>query len=296
LVIIVVCFSARSAHAGAWTQDQWHFYLQLSSSFSFADKRFNIHGDQVPILVTMNHQGLANNPKPSNFQQLLEDFYFELGVFPRVTFFGDFLFMNSQRQDNPGGDVHYYANGVGDLLLGLRLGVLQVPFLLSIEARVWTPTGDVSALPPLGQGDIREELRAVATKALDRIPLYFDLEFGFTYRGNASFNNQLLGPTVVSYQPEIVAHGEIGATLIRYSYDRLILTAALEHRQSTSLPVNEPTALTIIPPRSLFTTVSGSLLVYFFRNMGVNLRFSQAVAGRLLPSMTTVGAGLFGTY
>jgi hypothetical protein len=303
LTLAGVLATGGRAHAGAWTRDQWGFYLQLSTSFSDAEKAFDASGKRQQIGVQAINGATTGMPNPSNFQQLLTDAYLELGILPRVTFFGDFQIYNSERQKNGhtalypnGGNIDYSAGGVGDLLLGLRVGLLQGPLAIALESRLTLPTGDANQIIPLGQGDTRAELRFVTSKAFERLPIFVDFEFGLTLRGNADLKNTLFpaGKTV-NYSPEFVIHGEAGATLVRWKYDRVILVAVVEHRQSTAKPVADMFN-TIIPAASSFTTVGGNLLVYVIRNAGVNLRFSQAVAGALLPSVTSFGAGLFATY
>jgi hypothetical protein len=260
-----------------------------------ADQRFDNNGKLVPLRVRKDTESIVPNPMASHYEQLLSDLYFEVGAFERVTVFGDFLFLNSQRMKNEGGDINYHQDGVGDLLLGARFGILQVPFALALEGRVTVPFGDVNGIIPLGPGDTRSELRLAASKMFERVPIYVDGEFGFTLRGTAVPKN-LLGEAPVHYENEIFVHAEVGGSLVRWKYDRVILSLNVEHRQSVHLPDMDVAATTIFPAKSSLTTVGGTLLVYFIRNLGATLRINQVVASRLLPSITTYGAGLFGTY
>ena len=74
-------------------------------AFSDASNRFDVDGNSVPIQVRKFSNDIATNV--SNFQQLLTDFYFEYGLLDRLTVFGDFPFLTSMRQLNPGGDITY---------------------------------------------------------------------------------------------------------------------------------------------------------------------------------------------
>jgi hypothetical protein len=307
LLLASVCALAPArARAAAWTQDPWHFYLQLGMAFSSADRVYDINGGKQNILVRKDSPGTITNPNPSNFQQLLSDFYWELGVLPRVTFFGDFLFLNSERQQNQGGNIPYTANGLGDLMLGLRFGALVQPFALALETRLWIPTGDQNANIPLGSGDTREELRVVASKSFDRVPIYIDFEFAFTMRGHTVLSNKLslqADGSATNYSPEVAMHGEIGGTLVRWKYDRVVLSVMADYRASTELygsdfpmATKPPAFFTIIPETARMTTVGAVLLVYLIRNLGVSVRFSDMVDGARVPALMTFGGAVFGTY
>src|SRR6185369_13089961 len=106
--------------------------------------------------------------------------YFEYGLLDRLTLFGNFQFLSSNRQLNPGGDISYSSNNVGDLLLGTRFNLIQNPFVFSLEARITVPTGDQNAVIPTGTGDLRTELRLVFAKGFEPIvPLILEGEIGY---------------------------------------------------------------------------------------------------------------------
>jgi hypothetical protein len=303
-VVAVLSFVAYSApaHAAGWTRDPGHFYLQLGSSFAFATDRYLADGSTGAITVPKfaNNAAAANN---SNFQQLLSDLYFELGTLPRLTLFGDIPFM-SERQQNPGGDVTYSSNYLGDMMFGARFGVLLEPFVFSVEARLGIPTGDPKLNIPTGSGDFREELRLVASKSFDdlAIPLYFDAEFGYMARGAGRVHDPLSAAadktSLVNFAPEIVVHGELGAHLFRCAHqERVIVSVGIDYRGSTTkLDTMGAAFLAIYPSSGEYTTFSASAMVFVWHGIGFMARYAHTLEGLNLPVLTTVGGALFASY
>ena len=287
---------SSSAFAGAWTQPQFHFYLQLGTAFTDASQAYDFNGKLIPVQV----RPVPNSDFPvrSNFQQLLSDLYFEYGVFNRVTVFAD-LPITSMRQHNPGGTINYSVTGVADIQVGLRAGLLVDPVAIALEARMTAPAGDPNAVIPTGSGDFRGELRLAVAKAFERVPIYVDFEFGFTLRGSTLFKNPdpSLPSMVTNYAPEIAVHGEVGGVLVRWkNVDRLMLTLMTDYRGSTSRESGASGLFNLIPNNSELTTVGINLAWRFYRWFGIMGRFTQAVQGKRLPQITTGGAALFVSY
>ena len=91
-------------------------------------------------------------------------------------------------------------------------------------------------------------------------------------------------------------HGEIGGTLVRWKgQDRLVLALNVEHRQSTEIDAKSVFS-TIIAESSRQTWIGVNGLVYFTRNVGVNLSFRRALEVINLPYLTSVSGAIFGTY
>jgi hypothetical protein len=257
----------------------------------------------------------------SNYQQWLSDLYFELGLFDRVTLLGDIPFV-SAREQNAGGNIEYSANSLGDSWFGARIGVLRDPLAVAFETRLMVPTGNPRAVVPTGTGDFRGELRLIASKALQVLPIYFDWEFGFTLRGGANVNSAALqdtmdpktllpisdpqcandpnckvGVTVVNYSPEIVMHGEVGAALVRWQgANRVMLIAMVDYRGSTTHSKTGDFSFTLVPNDSELTTIGANLMWFVYHGIGISARFVQSVEGRRLPHFTTVGGTLFVAY
>ena len=294
LGLALLTLSSR-AEAGAYTWEPGHFYLQLSTSFSWANDKYDDNGNKSSIKVLKNNFGSTSNK--SDYQQLLSDLYWEVGIFKRVTFFGDFPFLSSARQHNDGGNITYAASGISDILTALRFGILEQPFALALETRLTFASGNANRIIPTGQGDTRGEIRLVATKQLTQIPIYFDFEFGFTFRGHANFTSPINGPTSVDYAPEMAIHGEVGGTVVRWKgMDRLLLVLSADWRQSTTNPADTLTFFSVTPAASQQVWVNGSAMAYIIRNLGVNFRYGGMVAGERLPVLQTVGGGIFGTW
>lgn len=318
LVAAAVCgLFERSARASAWTWEPWHFYMQLGTSYSSASneriKYFDISANRnITIdrrIIVAKYAGDATKFNSSNFQQLLSDFYFELGTLRWLTLFGDIPFLSSNRQDNKLGTLSYHSANVGDIMVGLRASAMTKPIALAVEARFTFPSGVTNSpqsaskdvIIPTGQGDYRQELRAVASKGFDKVPIYIDAELGFTLRGHVLLQNQITGfgknnGIDTHYKPEFVVHGEIGGTVVRWrGVDRLVLALNVEHRQSTEIDAKSVFS-TIIAESSRQTWIGVNGIVYFTRNFGVNLSFRRALEVINLPYLTSVGGALFGTY
>jgi hypothetical protein len=308
-VALVLCLAGvpSIAHAGAWTKDQYHFYLQVGTSFTFASERYDEDGKQIPIVA----RKFTANPfavQSSNFQQLLTDLYFEYGLLDRLTVFGDFPFLSSMRQMNPGGDIKYSVNYIGDLMLGLRVKLVEAPLIFSLETRFTFPTGDPNKVIPTGNGDFRGELRALGAKTWTWgiLTLALDGEFGFTERGNAQVVNPLLAggmKQTINYAPELSAHGE-AALVVRFEVrGRLTFDAAADYRGSTTrTDTDDPSAaFTLIPANSSLTTVTGTILWSFWRfqkehEIGIAAHYTQAVTGSRLPALKQAGGAVYIDY
>jgi hypothetical protein len=245
-VLAVIGWSAVAAAAG-WTRDPGHFYLQLGTSFSSADNRYDTDGKVLPITVPK----LSTDPtmiNVSNYEQLLTDLYFEVGALKRLTLIGD-LGVVSNRALNPGGDIDYSGNTMNDLWLGARVGIFNGdPLAAAIELRLTFPTGDSKRPLPTGSGDFHGELRAVISKSFKRVPIWFDVEMGFVLRGAGHLYNPLSSAadhtSLVNFAPQISLHGEIGVVLLRWlQSDRLLLVAGVDYLGSTTK--SEQSELTI---------------------------------------------------
>jgi len=290
---------AARAEAAAWTRDPGHFYLQLGTSFSYGSERFLNDASTAPIVVPK----LSSDPSTlnqSNYQQLLSDLYFEIGAVKRLTVFGT-LGVVSARELNPGGDLTYSTTSVNDLLLGVRGGVLLEPVAISLEARLGFPTGNSKRLLPTSSGDFRGELRLVLSKAFERVPIYFDLEFGFMLRGGGHvFDLTSSAPdhtTLVNFSPQLTLHGEIGASLIKWQgATRLLLAFSADYVGSTQQDATTEASLNLYPANSEVTSINVTLMGFFYKGFGGLLRFSQFLEGREQPKLTTFGGALFATW
>jgi hypothetical protein len=298
LVALATIGHMGSARAGGWTLPPGHFYLQLGTAFTYSSDRYTNAGDTVPITV----QKLSNDPSTmnvSNYQQLLTDLYFEVGVFKRITAFGDLPFI-SARQQNPGGDLVYSTNKFSDIPVGLRGGLLLDPVAIAVEARLTFPSGDSRSPLPTGSGDFRGELRLVMSKAFRRLPIYLDFEMGILLRGSGRVYDPLSTASdhtsLVNFAPQLTLHGEVGGTLVRWrGADRLLLVVGLDYVGSTSRTETTLGALSLYPENSELTTINFTVMGFVWRGLGVLFRATRSVEGLRLPEITTFGGALIAT-
>jgi hypothetical protein len=292
---------SSSAGAAGWTRDQGHFYLQLGTAFSYADQRYSNTGELGPILVPK----LKIDPSTtslSNYQQLLTDLYFEVGVLPRLTVIGDLPFV-SARQLNPGGDITYSANNFGDMTLGMRVGLLLRPIAVAAEARLGFPTGAAKQFLPTGSGDFRGELRLAVSRNFYQllIPIYFDVEFGFMMRGAGRVYDPVSASpdhtSLINFAPEIYVRGEVGAIFFaKRTLGRTVLALAADYRGSTTKADTTAALVALYPENGEYTTINLSVMVYLWRGLGVTARFARNVEGLRLPQLTTFGGAIFAEF
>ena len=300
LVVLALVLWTSSARAGAWTKEPGHFYLQLGTAFTTADSWFSNTGDIARITVkkfSPRGNRLSSN---SNYQQLLTDVYFEVGVLDRLTVFGDVPYV-SARQENPGGDVQYSSNSLGDTLVGARLGLLTAPIAVAVETRLGLPTGDSRSIIPTGSGDLRGEMRLAFGKAWSSLPLYFDLEFGLMFRGAARVRDQFAadgsGVSLANYAPELAIHGELGGALLRLAnQNKVSLIVFFDYRGSTQKSTDTSAAFSVLPENSELTTVGAALAIHLYSWCSALLRYTQAVEGLRLPQLSVFGAALVAQY
>lgn len=306
IALALACgLSSSTARAGAWTEDAEHFYIQLGSAFTFANSRFDLHGNSQSILVKRNAaDSRVATKNVSNFQQLYSDLYIEYGLLDRLTLFSDVAYTSARQKNdtdqmgasNPG-DIQYSSSGIGDTMVGARIGLVKDPFAAAIEARLTLPTADSQTIIPNGPGDLRSELRLAAGKTLPWLPITIDGEFGFTFRGTGVLNDpsKMNGTLSVDFAPELVLHGDVTAALVRWQgANRLLLTFAVDYRTSTKHTFDAQEAFqTIAPEDSEYTTIGGALTWFVYHGIGILGRVTYAVEGKRLPQGTTVGGALF---
>jgi hypothetical protein len=305
LATLLVAWPVGKARGGPWTKEEQHYYLQLGTAFTWADRWYDPRGNDAPISVRKNNEDkLLLNSTGTNFQQLLTNFYFEYGLLSRFTVFGDIPFLTSMRQKNPGGDRKYSVNGVGDITLGGRFALVTDPFALALELRLGLPTGDTDENIPTGSGDVRGEARVAVGKiwTFGMPSLALSGEMGFMFRGNTEIKSDLggsLGYVQTSYAPELVLRSELDLIIPfhRLGLHQLIPNVVFDYRGSISrLP--DPTTMaantfSVIPENSRLLTVTGSVMWYVYYGFGATFRYTQALSGARLPTTSTVGGALF---
>ena len=316
LAVLALLGSATAAHAGAWTREPYHVFAQIGLGFTFntdsisncgttsgvtvsCGTTFDANGNRVPQKVRQNKE--STGTVGSNYQQMLTDVYVEYGLWKRLTIFTDIPLV-SMRETNPGGNITY-SNGanIGDILVGLRGGILVDPIAIAIEVRMTAPSGKVNDVIPTGSGAFSGELRLAIGKAFQRLPIWIDFEMGFILRGTADllvdrFNGD--GTTApLGYSPQLTIHGEVGGSLIRWKrLDRLIFMINADYTMSVERDSGTDASFTLAPRTPEFATVGAALMGFLYKGLGVSARFSQAVEGRFVPFATNIGAAVFYNY
>jgi hypothetical protein len=303
LVLAIVCVQAiglHEAHAGAWNRAQWGYYLQLGTSFttSIDGQRFTGTGDKTDILVSRSGTSTIDT-QASNFQQLLTDLYFEVGLLPRFTLIGDLTFV-SARQRNPGAPAEYKNHGIGDLMFGGRIQILQKPVAFAFEGRLYVPTGDTIGLIPLGSGDYRGDMRLALGKSWSdiKVPVYGMIEVGTMLRGTATVRDVTRVGTDrsdVTYAPEVFFHTEFGLTVLKTkNTDRLLVIGMLDYRSSTRR--RDVEAFSLTPATQEILSYGGTVMAFLWRGLGLSVRATHVPLGRNTLNTVTVAGAVFASF
>ncbi len=311
-VVAAQLLCSSRAEAGAWNKPQWGYFLQIGTSFNTTVgdvARFNGSGNRTGVVVGKFYgnprEGHTVGSNTSNYQSLNTDLYWEIALLKRLSLFGDIAFVsqrqsNSKNQSNTGGDIEYASRGIGDMLLGARVAILENPVAFALEARLFVPLGDTKTIIPLGTGDFRGELRLALGKAWSRlkVPVFVEAEVGVMFRGTGTVRGFDVGNNyedLVHYAPEIVVHGEVGVVAVRVKQtDRLILSLSVDYRGSTRR--SEEPSFTLTPETQEITTVNLSALIFIWKGLGLSLRGSQVAEGRRTLLMTSVFGGVFASF
>lgn len=200
-VLATMLGAPPAASAGAWTQPRGRSYLELRSSYLSTDGERDFRGKSVPLFV--DRAGFTDG----RYRQADLRLYAEYGLTGRVTLVGKLPLraVTSERTELGGVyfdrvDVENSTNGLGDLGLGARLGVIRAPVVVSVETGLKIPAGYDARPdddgPPLGNGEVDADVRLLVGAGLGRLA-YATGGAGYRRRGGV-------------YHDEILYEGEIG--------------------------------------------------------------------------------------
>lgn len=191
----------------AWTQKQGAGYFKLSQSAIRADQFFNPDGDLIDITTTSVYSTV---------------FYGEYGLNDRFTaLINAPLFVRSTINNLestvdgaviPGDEF----NGLGDIQLGLKYGILQNgPIVLAASAQLKLPSGENvggnSELLQAGDGAWGALGMLHMSHSFYPKPFYASLSVGYQWRGTADLDYSS-GLINVDYDDAFVWSGELGWT------------------------------------------------------------------------------------
>jgi hypothetical protein len=172
-----------SAWAGAWCMKEGSVYSKLSYNYYFTVDTFDDDGHK------------HRNPNGSNFRDENITWYNEYGLFDNFTLFASVpykMLYSKVRSIEPVGDAKRLKrtsdryDGLGDVDLGVRYGLLKDPVVLSLQFLTkvaWFYDGDEDVPPGNNQNDY--ELKMLLGKSLWPFPGYCGLELGYRWRTSA---------------------------------------------------------------------------------------------------------------
>ena len=174
-VITVLCLPV-AAQGGAWCQPKGGLYLKISDNHYSTVYTFDEHGDK--------HRNLYG----SNFNDHNITFYGEYGVLENLTLSSTVAYkdLRSSIRSYVEGKVqhkHYTYKGLGDLEIGIKYGIIQKPFVLSLQGMVktaWFYDSTEEVTPGNNQNDY--SLKLLLGKSLWPFPGYCGLELGYLWR------------------------------------------------------------------------------------------------------------------
>jgi hypothetical protein len=170
LPLAAVALGPASSIAGAWLPGQGDFYSEIRATYFSADTYRNADGDRVPLGGVAEQRELVS--------------YSEFGWWKRGTFVIAIPATSITLRDDSG-VFERTETGLSDLLLGMRVGLLDGPAALSIEADWKAPLGyDRRLTPRLGDGqqDLSGLLQFGAS--LEPVNAFIDLAGGYRYRAD----------------------------------------------------------------------------------------------------------------
>lgn len=188
-VVLFVTAGNSKIYAGAWPQKKHGIHLKLSSSYFHTTKEFNHEGDRLDIFQERIIY------EDTSFREFAIRAYAEYGLTDRLTLIGKLPFkvLRSKRTELIGGGAlariaTLYTNGVGDLTVLGKYGLVNGPWALSLQGGFKIPLG-YEELPaddgsPLGTGDFDLEGHLLLGKSLYPLPAYLTTRIGYRWRSD----------------------------------------------------------------------------------------------------------------
>jgi len=183
MIAVFVCAAASSAWAGAWCMKEEALYSKLSYNYYFTVDTFDDDGHK------------HRNPNGSSFRDENITWYNEYGLLDNFTLFASVpykMLYSRFKSIEKAGDAKRLKStserydGLGDVDLGVRYGLLKDPVVLSLQLltkAAWFYDGDEEVPPGNNQNDY--ELKMLLGKSLWPFPGYCGLELGYRWRTSA---------------------------------------------------------------------------------------------------------------
>lgn len=186
----LVATPIQSTRAGAWTQPEGGMFFRLANKVYFADHFYSSGGNR-----------LTGDwwDDSASFREISFNLIAEYGVLDSLTLTleNTLRLMNSSYSSMLIDDQS--VNGISDLILGARYGILQGAFVLALEAKAEIPTGYSSHTDKvrLGNGNLDGTFKLLLGGGL---PLgfgnYIDAAVGFRVRGGPYDNDVLASVSI----------------------------------------------------------------------------------------------------
>jgi len=220
LSVLMACFIAESAFAGAWTRGKGGWYHQVTGNYYTADESFNNDGDKV------------NFGDNGEFTDKNVSYYLEYGLLDNLTATGSWSYKWLESENDY---IINETNGLSDLEVGLKYQLFPTGSggICSFQTLVKIPEAyDEDEAVPLGNSQYDYEFRLLYGQSLyPHIPGYFNTEAGYRFRAEAPAD-------------ELKYLVEFGVDFTKQVYGRVKLdgTLGMDNADDISAMSNNPTA------------------------------------------------------
>lgn len=183
-VLCAMLRMAPTAEAGAWLQRPGGWYVNATLLLFLSQDFYDLEG---------NRQPLGNSGK---FEDIGLYLYAEYGLSNSLTVIGSLPYKRLEYRTT---SLLASSSGIGDIYLGLKYGLSDQPYVLSVQAGVKLAPGyatspeELGGAPPLGDGQTDFELRLLVGKPILTHGGYFNLDAGYRARSGAPVDEIPLG-------------------------------------------------------------------------------------------------------
>jgi hypothetical protein len=200
IIFLGFCLFSSQLFAGAWTQKKDGYYLRIYGSYLFAQEEFNYRGESQDLY----EEQLAY--RDSYFKDLTLVIYSEYGLTNSLTFIGELPFKSLTTKRTVasfyGGDEIATTSGFADLGLFGKLGILENPLALSIQAGARIPLGyskePQNNGPRLGSAEMSYEGHINLGSSFYPLPMYFSGSVGYRHR-SGELNDEVIITAEIGY-------------------------------------------------------------------------------------------------
>jgi hypothetical protein len=226
-------------------------YLELAEQFITTARGFDATGHLRP-LQTLRDDG---TPVATRLYDASTRLYGEVGLATRLALVTQLTVLRAIATPRAG-ETARDAAGIGDLLAGFRLQLLDEEVSCALDARLGIPTGAADAPQPLGTGDLRGEVMLSVGRMGERLPIFFVIELGARLRASGTQRAQAAGRAApgtdplspltpgerveIDYASEILYGGELGYVVRAGERLRITSRIALDGRHGLTAPASLP--------------------------------------------------------